>query len=47
MHVLYNFFLSSKNNKNQPIKTLELDISIFLRNITDIYFHAKHIIKEY
>jgi hypothetical protein len=23
-------FLSSKNNKNQPIKALELDINIFL-----------------
>jgi hypothetical protein len=34
-------FLSSKNNKNQPIKALELDINIFLQNMYDIYFSCK------
>jgi hypothetical protein len=33
--------LSSKNNKNQPIKALELHIKIFLQNIHDIYFSYK------
>jgi hypothetical protein len=33
--------LSSKNNKNQPIKALELHIKIFLRNMHDIYFSYK------
>jgi hypothetical protein len=30
MHVLYNFLLSIKNNKNHQIKALELHIIIFL-----------------
>jgi hypothetical protein len=38
-HIL--IFLSTKNNKNQPIKALELDINIFLQNMQDIYFSYK------
>jgi hypothetical protein len=30
--------LFSKNNKNQPIKALELHIQIFQQNMYDIYF---------
>jgi hypothetical protein len=33
--------LSSKNNKNQSIKTLKLHIKFFLQNMHDIYFSYK------
>jgi hypothetical protein len=37
MHILYKF-LSSKINKNQTIKALELHIQIFLQNMHERYF---------
>jgi hypothetical protein len=44
---LYQISLSSKNNKNQPIKALELHIKIVLQNMHEIYFSYKvnHIIR--
>jgi hypothetical protein len=39
--MFYIKLLSTKNNKNQPIKALELHIRIFLQNMHDIYFSCK------
>jgi hypothetical protein len=41
MHVLHNFFLPIKNNKNNQSKALELHITIFLQNLHDIHFSRK------
>ena len=38
--------LSSKNNKNKPLKALELHLTIFLQDMHGIYFSRKYITQE-